>query len=127
MIPDSHEDLLTRALYSHFASLRKDGSVQVNPTWHLYEDGVLLFTTSTARGKYHNVRRNPRVAISVNDPDQPYRYLEVRGEITEIRPDTSGAFFDRLAQRYGLPYEPPVADAADRVVLVMRPEHTTTQ
>lgn len=127
MIPHTHADLLERPLYGHFASIRSDGSVQVNPTWYQWSDGVVLLTTSTTRAKYHNVRRDPRVALSINDPEQPYRYLEVRGDVTEIRPDPSGELFDVLARRYGLHYEPPVADAADRVVLVVAPRHTTAQ
>jgi hypothetical protein len=67
------------------------------------------------------------VALSINDPDQPYRYLEVRGTVERLDPDPEGAFFDVLAKRYGLEYEAPVGDAERRVVLVMRPTHFTSQ
>ena len=127
MIPDSHADLLTRPLYGHLATTRPDGSVQVSPMWFRYDGAELAFTTTTTRQKYRNVRHDPRLAISVNDPDQPYRYLEVRGEVVAIDPDPDGTFFDALARRYGLPYQPPVADAADRVVIRMRPTGISKQ
>ncbi|WP_226598759.1 pyridoxamine 5'-phosphate oxidase family protein [Streptomyces violascens] len=74
-----------------------------------------------------NVTADPKVSISVDDPDEPYRYLEVRGTVERIEPDPTGAFFDVLAKRYGLEYEAPVGDAEHRVVLVVRPERTTSQ
>ncbi|GAA3419309.1 hypothetical protein [Streptosporangium vulgare] len=67
------------------------------------------------------------MAVSVNDPERPYRYLEVRGTVERIDPDPEGAFFDVLARRYGLEYEPPVGDAERRVVLVVRPTRFTSQ
>lgn len=122
IIPESHRDLLERPLFGHLATMRPDGQPQANPMWFLWDGEVLAFTTTTTRQKYRNAAHEPRVAISINDPDQPYRYLEIRGIIERIDPDPEGAFFDVLARRYGLPgYEPPVGDAADRVILVVRP------
>jgi len=69
------------------------------------------FTTSTERRKYHNITARPDVAMSVNNRDRPYRYLQIRGDIERIDPDPSGEFFDRLSTRYALDYERPVADA----------------
>lgn len=127
VIPDSHQDLLERPLYGHMATVRPDGTPQVNPTWYVWDGLHLSFTTSTVRRKYRNVLGQPDVALSVNDPDQPYRYREVRGVIERIEPDPAGTFFDLLARRYGMAYTPPIADVADRVVLRMRPSHATSQ
>jgi PPOX class probable F420-dependent enzyme len=127
MIPESHADLLTRELYVHLATINPDGSPQVTPVWQIWDGEFLRFTTTTERRKHVNVARTPQVSISVNDPDQPYRYLEVRGVIERIDADPKGDFFDVLAKRYGLPYEAPVGDAERRVILVMRPTRVTFQ
>ncbi|GAA1353138.1 PPOX class F420-dependent oxidoreductase [Streptomyces beijiangensis] len=126
-IPESHLDLLTRPLFVHLATKGPRGIPHVNPVWTIWDGEFLRFTTSTDRRKHKNAAADPQVSISVNDPDQPYRYLEVRGVIERIEPDPDGAFFDVLAKRYGLEYEAPVGDAERRVVLVMRPTHTTSQ
>jgi PPOX class probable F420-dependent enzyme len=123
MIPDSHADLLTRPLFAHLATVRPDGMPQVNPMWFSWDGTHVRFTNTRTRRKHRNVTLEPRVAMSVNDPDQPYRYLEVRGRVVRIEPDPDAKFFAELADRYGLDLggQPP-ADAADRVVLVVRPD-----
>jgi PPOX class probable F420-dependent enzyme len=126
-VPDSHRDLLDRPLFCHLATLRPDGSPQANPMWFLWDGTHLRFTTTSTRQKHRNVTADPRVAISVNDPDQPYRYLEVRGRVTAIEPDPEGAFFIDLAARYGRDLGGPPGDAADRVVLVVRPDSASSQ
>lgn len=127
MIPASHEDLLNRPLFAHLATLNPDGSPQVTPVWQVWDGEFLRFTTTTDRRKHLNVVQDARVAVSVNDPERPYRYLEVRGVVERVEPDPSGEFFDVLARRYDLPYDAPVGDAPRRVVLVLRPTHATWQ
>jgi len=65
--------------------------------------------------------------MSVNDPDKPYRYLEVRGTVERIEPDPGAEFFGELAKRYGLELDAPPGDAASRVVIVVRPEAVSYQ
>ena len=127
MIPDSHRDLLERPLFAHLATIRPDGMPQVNPMWFSWDGTFLRFTNTTRRRKFRNVTAEPRVAVSINDPDAPYRYLEVRGRVERIEPDPTGAFFLELAERYGLDMDGPPPDAADRVVLVVEPEATSQQ
>lgn len=127
MIPDSHADLLTRPLFAHLATVRPDGVPQVNPMWFSWDGVHLRFTHTTTRRKHRNVTVEPRVAVSINDPDQPYRYLEIRGRVERIEPDAGATFFAELAQRYSLPIEGPPGDAADRVVFVVQPEAVSFQ
>ncbi|GAA2898731.1 PPOX class F420-dependent oxidoreductase [Nonomuraea rubra] len=127
MIPESHLDLLTRPLFAHLATIGPDGTPHVNPVWTIWDGEYLRFTTTTDRRKCRNVQRDPNVAVSINDPEQPYRYLEVRGVVERVEPDPSGDFFDVLATRYGLAYDRPVGDAERRVVIVVRPTRTTQQ
>ncbi len=127
MIPETHADLLERPLFAHLGTVRPDGMPQVNPMWFAWDGTFLRFTNTTRRRKFRNVTAEPRVAVSINDPDQPYRYLELRGRVERIEPDPDAAFFGQLAQRYGLELDGPPGDALDRVVFVVRPEATSSQ
>ncbi|SEG90322.1 PPOX class probable F420-dependent enzyme [Nonomuraea solani] len=127
MIPESHLDLLTRPVFAHLATIGPDGTPQVNPVWTIWDGELLRFTTTKDRRKYRNVVENPHVAVSIHDPEQPYRYVEIRGEVVRVDPDPSGDFFDVLARRYDLDYDRPVGDAERRVVIVMKPTRITRQ
>jgi PPOX class probable F420-dependent enzyme len=126
VIPQSLADLVERPLYAHLATVRPDGTPQVNPTWFRFDGEYLWLTTTTRRQKNRNWQIQPVVALSITDPDRPYRYLEIRGLVERIIPDPGGAEFVRLAERYGMPQGPP-PDAADRIAVAIRPRHTTTQ
>jgi PPOX class probable F420-dependent enzyme len=126
VIPSSLADLLERPLYAHLATVRPDGTPQVNPTWFRFDGEYVWLTTTTRRQKHRNWQRQPAVALSITDPGQPSRYLEIRGRVERIVPDPGGAEFVRLAERYGMPQGPP-PDAADRIAVAIRPQRTTTQ
>lgn len=127
-IPASHRDMLERPLFGHLGAVKPDGAPQVTPVWFAWDGEFLAFTTSTQRRKYHHMVANPNVALSVNDPEQPYRYLEVRGTVERIEPDTDGDFFFQLADRYGLEMgRGDLGDAPYRVKILVRPTRTTQQ
>jgi PPOX class probable F420-dependent enzyme len=126
-IPAGYEDLLTRPLYGHLATTRPDGDPQVNPMWFDWDGQLLRFTHTTKRQKYRNIAANPHIAMSIVDPDMPYKYLEVRGVVEEIVPDPTGAFYLHLNDRYDGPLTEPPADAADRVIVVVRPTSFSKQ
>jgi PPOX class probable F420-dependent enzyme len=125
-IPESHRDLLERPLYGHLATIRPDGGVQVNPMWFAFDGEQIRFTHTRTRQKFRNLAANPVFALSVTDPDRPVRYLEVRGVLDHIEPDPEGAFYSELSTRYGMGGKPP-ADAADRVILVVKLTHASIQ
>ncbi|MDX3188481.1 PPOX class F420-dependent oxidoreductase [Streptomyces sp. MN03-5084-2B] len=127
VIPDSHRDLLERPLYAHLATIRPDGRPQVNPMWFAWDGEYVRFTNTTVRQKYKNVTAHPEVALSINDPEQPYRYLEVRGTVERIDDDSSGAFFGELASRYGMQLDGPPGDVEHRVVYVVKPTSISKQ
>jgi PPOX class probable F420-dependent enzyme len=127
VVPESHLDLLERPLYGHVGTRRPDGSIQVNPMWFLFDGEHLRLTHTTTRQKYRNIEFDPHVSLSVNDPEAPYRYLEVRGTVVEIEKDPNGEFFQTLARRYSLDRQGPPPDAADRVVLVVAPTAVSFQ
>jgi len=88
-IPTDLLDLLERPLYAHLATTRPDGTVQVSPMWFDWDGERLRFSITTTRQKYRNVQSHPHVAASISDPENPYRFLEVRGVVEEIEPDPS--------------------------------------
>jgi PPOX class probable F420-dependent enzyme len=120
--PDSHVDLLERPLFAHFATVRSDGAPQVNPMWFLWdrEEGTFKLTHTTTRHNYRYIQREPRVALSIADPEDQYRYLQARGVVERIEADPTGAFYQLLQRRYR-GYAMEVADRAVRVVLTIRP------
>ena len=120
-IPNDYVTLLERPLYGHLATTRPNGRVQVNPMWFDWDGELLRFTHTTKRQKYRNITSHPEVAMSISDPDNPYRYLEVRGVVQEIIPDPTAAFYLHLNDRYSGPLTEAPPDAPDRVVIVVRP------
>lgn len=127
LIPDTHKDLLERPLFAHMATVRPDGEIQNNPMWFAWDGEYVRMTTSTARQKFRNVEADPRVTLSVNDPDRPYRYLELRGRVVGVEPDTGGEFFGVLAERYGLDMDGPPSDRLLRVALLVEPVGSSYQ
>jgi PPOX class probable F420-dependent enzyme len=120
-IPEGYESLIERPLFGHLATVRPDGSPQVNAMWFDWDGERLRFTHTSKRQKYRNITTNPAVAMSIIDPDDSYRFLEVRGVVEEIVPDPTGTFYMQLNERYSGPLTEPPADKADRVILVVRP------
>lgn len=126
-VPDSHRDLLDAEGFAHLASIGPDGEPQSHPVWYDVDDGLLRISTTKDRQKYRNVRRDPRVAVSILDPDDPYRYLEVRGEVVEFTDDPEKKYIDHLAGKYLGQEEYPAKDPGlDRVTLGIEAHHTTT-
>jgi PPOX class probable F420-dependent enzyme len=118
--PVSHVDLLERPVFAHLATIRPDGSAQSNVMWFDWDGRRIRMTHTKSRQKYRNLNREPRVALSIADPDDPYRFLEVRGVVERIEDDDAQASFYRsLQKRYGREYE--IRDAAERVVVTVRP------
>src|SRR3979411_42705 len=121
-LPESHLDLLERPLFAHFATVAADGSPRVNPMWFLWDAdaGVLKLTHTNQRHNFRYLKKEPRVALSITDPDDQYRYLQVRGEIENEEEDPEGKFYQMLQQRYR-GYTSEVKDRADRVIFTVRP------
>jgi PPOX class probable F420-dependent enzyme len=126
VIPEDLRDLLERPLHAHLATVRPDGTPQVNPTWVRFDGTYLWLTTTSARQKTRNWQHQPNVALSIMDPDRTWRYLEIRGRVERTVPDPEAAEFLRLADRYQMPQDGPPPDAADRIAVAIRPLRTTT-
>jgi PPOX class probable F420-dependent enzyme len=120
-IPESHRDLLQRPLIAHLATIRPSGQPQTNPMWFGWDGQRIRLTHTRTRQKFRNLQAEPRVALSVTDPADAQRYLEVRGVVEAIEDDAGGRFYRQLRARYGVDPDAPMPDADVRVVAVIRP------
>jgi len=126
VVPESHADILDQKVLAHVATIGPDGEPQNNPVWFDTKDGFIRFSQTTTRQKYRNVQRDPRVALSIVDENNPYRYLEIRGTVERIDPDPDYAFINSMAKKYlGQDVYSGTQPGEERVVVVVRPEHTT--
>ena len=87
-----------RPAFAHLATLMKDGSPQVTPVWIDYDGERIPFNSALGRVKDKNVRRDPRVAMSIQDPHNPYRYLQIRGRVVSITQDGADQRINKLAR-----------------------------
>ncbi len=101
VIPDKFKDLLTtKKAYVHLATLMADGSPQVTPVWFEYDGEFIIVNSALGRTKDRNMKRDGRVALSIQDPDNPYRYLQMRGTVVQVTTEGADASIDRLAKKY---------------------------
>ena len=78
-IPEKYRDLFSKRAFANLGTLMPDGRPQVTPIWVDLEGDLVVFNSAKGRQKDQNVRRDPRVALAIVDPENPYRYLEIRG------------------------------------------------
>jgi len=99
-IPDQFKDLFSKGAFAQLATLMPDGSPQVTPVWCDFDGTNVRVNSAKGRVKDKNMRRDKKVALSVQDPENPYRYLAMRGEVVEITEDGADAHIDSLAKKY---------------------------
>ena len=99
-IPDQYKDLLQKKAFAHLATVMKDGSPQVTPIWFDYDGTHVRINSAKGRWKDKNMRNRPKVALSIPDPDNPYRYMQIRGTVTEVTENGADAHIDSLAKKY---------------------------
>ncbi|MCU1415023.1 MAG: F420-dependent protein [Microbacteriaceae bacterium] len=110
----------------NIATIMPDGSPQLTQTWVDTDGEHVVINTVDGFQKVRNVRRDPRVAVTIADHEQPTRYLQVRGEVVDVTTDGARDHIETLAQKYtGKPY--PWYGGRDqvRIILKIRAEHIT--
>jgi len=127
--PDSHIDLLeddTKA-FAMLATLMKDGSPQLTPVW-FNTDGIhILINSAKGRVKDLNMRRNLKVAVNIVDPNDPYRYIQIRGKVVEITTQNAREHINVLAKKYtGKDKYTGGPEDEIRVTYKILPEHVST-
>jgi PPOX class probable F420-dependent enzyme len=126
-IPEQFKDLFTKVAFAHLATLMADGSPQVTPVWVDYDGAYVRVNSAKGRVKDKNMRRDKRVALSIQDPDNPYRYLAIRGEVAEITENGADAHIDALAKKYlGKDRYPFRSPGEVRVIYKIRPDKVST-
>jgi len=126
-IPEKFRDLLEKKALAHLATLMPDGSPQSTPVWVDAKDGFVRVNSAKGRLKDRNMRRDSRVALSIHDPDNPYRYLEIRGKVIDITEEGADAHIDSLAKKYmGVDEYPLRTPNEQRVIYVIEPQRFST-
>ncbi len=126
-MPEKFRDLLTKKAFAHLATIMQDGSPQVTPVWFDFDGTHVRINSAKGRVKDKNMRRNRRVALAIQDPENPYRYLAVRGRVEEITETGADAHIDALTKKYlGQDRYPHRQPGEVRVMYRIRPERVST-
>jgi PPOX class probable F420-dependent enzyme len=100
-IPDKFLDLLQqKKAFAHLATVMPDGSPQVTPVWFDYTNGKVRVNSAKGRVKTRNMKEGAAVALSILDPDNPYRYIQIRGRVARATETGAAAHIDSLAKKY---------------------------
>ena len=127
-IPDNFSDLYQKKTFAQLATVMQDGSPQVTPVWWEYDGKHIVINSAKGRTKDLNMRRNPNVAISVQDPENPYRHLSLKGKVVEVTENGAYAHIDKLAKKYiGKDVYPNRRPGEVRVIYRILPEKIFTK
>lgn len=122
-IPGELADILDKKGFAHMATLGPGGEPHNSPVWYDWDGEYVLISHTKERQKYRNVQTDRRVALSILDPENPYRYLEIRGVVEEIIDDPDKRLIHKLAKKYrdldSYPYDGP---GDNRVIFKIKPE-----
>lgn len=99
-LSESLKNMLNQKTFAHLATVMADGSPQVSPVWIDHEGGYIRVNSAQGRVKDKNMRRTPDVAISMTDPENPYKFVSVKGKVVEVTEDGADAHIDALAYKY---------------------------
>jgi PPOX class probable F420-dependent enzyme len=101
VIPEKYNDLLTgKKAFASIATVMSDNSPQVTPVWFDYQNGRIRVNTEKKRVKARTLKMDAPVALAIIDPDNPYRYLQVRGKVVNVSEKGADAHIDSLAKKY---------------------------
>ena len=126
-IPEKFRDLFNKRAFASLATTMPDGRPQVTPVWIDFDGKHVIFNSAKGRQKDRNVRREPRVAVAIIDPENPYRFLEIRGRVVEITENGADEHIDKMAKKYmGKDKYPGRSPGEVRVIYKIQPEHTTS-
>lgn len=120
---DKYRDIFGKKAFVHLATVGSDGRPQVTPVWVDFDGTHIRINTARGRVKDRNLKTNPQVALSALDPDNPYRYVQIRGRVVEMTEQGADAHIDALAKKYiGQDRYPHRAPGEVRVMVKIKPE-----
>ncbi len=100
-MPADYMDLLQKkAAFAHLATIMPNGTPQVTPVWFDYTNGKIWINSAKGRVKTRNMQEGAAVALSILDPDNPYRYIQIRGRVEHVKEEGASAHIDSLAKKY---------------------------
>jgi PPOX class probable F420-dependent enzyme len=120
---DTYRDIFGKKAFVHLATVGPDGRPQVTPVWADFDGTHIRINTARGRIKDRNLKANPQVALSAQAPDNPSRYVQVRGRVVEMTEQGADAHIDALAKKYiGQDRYPNRAPGEVRVTVKIRPD-----
>ena len=124
IVPEKYLDLLTdKKAFAHLATIMADGSPQVTPVWFDYTNGVVRVNTAKGRVKARTLREGAKVAMSILDPDNGYRYIQIRGHVSHVTEEGAEAHIDSLAKKYLGKDKYPYSQPGDvRIIVEIMPD-----
>ena len=125
MIPAKYLDLFSKKAFASLATLMANGEPQVSPVWCDYDGKHVVINSAKGRVKDRNLRNDPRVSLAIIDPDNPYRYLGIRGRVVEVTEQGASEHIDKMAKKYlGVDKYPGGQPGEVRVLYKIEPERT---
>ncbi len=126
-LSEEQREIFSKKAFVHLATRMKDGSPQVSPVWVDTEGDHIVVNSATGRLKDRNMRADPRVALSVTDPDDPYSAVMIRGRVVKITEEGADAHIDKMAKKYlGQDQYPYRTSDEVRVLYYIEPERVGT-
>ena len=127
MLTEQARKMLEGKNFVYLATINLDGSPQVTPTWVDTDGKFVLVNTAMGRVKQKNVKRNPRVALAISDPSNPYYFLQIRGRVVEqITGPAAHQHIDKMSKKYrGKDKYESQNPAEKRVILKIEPERVS--
>jgi PPOX class probable F420-dependent enzyme len=127
VIPDQYADLFDKKVFAGLATVMPDGAPQVTPVWIDYDGECVVFNTAAGRQKDKNLQTQPLTSVMLVDPDNPYRYLEVRGSVVERTTVGADDHINKMAKKYlGQDVYPFRQPGEQRVIYRIKPERVSS-
>jgi PPOX class probable F420-dependent enzyme len=122
-LTESAKSLIEGKNLAHFVTLMKDGSPQVTPLWVDHDGTHVLVNTAEGRQKPRNLARDSRVALSIVDAENPYRYVQIRGKVIEVTREGAFEHICKLSEKYTGSANYPRREGETRIMVRIAPEH----
>ncbi len=120
---EKYSDLFKKKAFANLSTLMQDGSPQVTPVWCDFDGKHVRVNSALGRVKDKNIRRDPRVALAIVDPENPYRYMEIRGKVVEVTEKGADDHINSLSEKYlGNPVYPFRQPGEVRVLYKIEPQ-----
>ena len=127
VIPENYADLFDKKVFAGLATIMPDGAPQVTPVWIDYDGECVVFNTAAGRQKDKNLQAQPLTSVMLVDPDNPYRYLEVRGSVVERITEGADDHINKMAKKYlGQDVYPFRQPGEQRVIFRIKPARVSS-